>query len=382
MTKLFPEIKQLEPISISGRYNSVNDTIVLNATVPKLIYGANTISNGVIKINTVDNALVYSTTVGEIKNAQFRLPNTLIEGNVKDNLLTYKLQLRDTKAKDQYVVAGTLKAINGETELHLLPQDLLLNYEQWTLSEDNLIRFGSKGIYANNFVLKNGNSAIKMQSQFEGANAPLVINFTDFSIETISRMVQQESLAFGGLINGDVMLENLAVQPVLTSDLTIKDFSYKKETVGDISLKMNNKVANTYAVQATLTGHGNDVTVDGTYLHTNKNFDLTLDLKQLNLVSIQPFTVDQITKSSGHVSGNFHINGTAEQPKVIGVLQFHNGAFTVTKLNSSFELLNDAISFTEEGLQFKTSVFPIPRKIRWSFVEKRILQITAILLLT
>ncbi|WP_300568371.1 translocation/assembly module TamB domain-containing protein, partial [Flavobacterium sp.] len=351
--KLFPEIKQLEPITVSGRYNSVNDTIVLNASIPKLIYGANTISNGVVKINTVDNALVYSTTIGEIKNSQFRLPNTLIEGNVKENLLTYKLQLRDVKAKDQYVVAGTLKAVDGETELHLLPQNLVLNYEQWNLSEGNLIRFGTKGIYANDFVLKNGNSAIKMQSQSQGDNSPLVINFTDFNIETISRMVQQESLAFGGLINGDVMLENLAINPVLTSDLTIKDFTYKKEAVGDISLKVNNKIANTYAVQAALTGQGNDVKVDGVYHNNNKTFDLNLDLNQLNLASIQPFTVDQLTKSSGHVSGKFHINGTAEQPKIIGTLQFHDGAFTVTKLNSAFELLNDAITFTEEGMQFK-----------------------------
>ncbi len=351
--KLFPEIKQLEPISLIGRYNSVNDTIVLNASIPKLIYGSNTISNSVIKVNTVDNALVYNASIGEIKNTQFRLPNTLIEGNAKDNLLTYKLQLRDDKAKDQYVVAGTLKAIDGTTEIHLLPQELLLNYEKWSLSDNNLIRFGNQGIYADNFVLRNGNSVLELQSQFEGANAPLVINFTDFNIETISRMVQQESLAFGGLINGVVMLENLAVQPVLTSDLTIKDFTYKKETIGDISLKVNNKVANTYAVQATLTGQGNDVAVDGIYQNANRNFDLNLDLKQLNLASIQPFTAEQLSKSSGHVSGKFHIKGTADAPKVVGNLQFHNGAFTVTKLNSSFQLLNDSISFTEEGMQFK-----------------------------
>ena len=365
--KLFPAIKQLEPINISGRYNSVNDTIVLNAAIPKLVYGANTISNGIVKINTTDNALVYSATVGEIQNSQFRLPNTLVEGSVKNNLLTYKLQLRDDKAKDQYVVSGTLKSINGTTEIHLLPQDLLLNYQQWTLAEENLIRFGAKGIYANNFVLSNGNSVITLQSQSEKANAPLAIDFTDFNIETISRMVQKESLAFGGLINGDVMLENLAAKPVFTSDLTIKGFTFKKETIGDISLKVNNQIANTYSVNAALTGQGNDVTIDGVYKNENQSFDLNLDLKQLNLVSIQPFTADQLTKSSGFVSGKFHIKGNADQPKIIGDLQFHDGAFTVTTLNSGFELLNDSISFTEEGMLFK--------KFTLTDAEKNVLQI-------
>ena len=37
--KLIPELKSLEPIFIEGKYNSQNDSIVLNATIPKLIYG-------------------------------------------------------------------------------------------------------------------------------------------------------------------------------------------------------------------------------------------------------------------------------------------------------------------------------------------------------
>lgn len=351
--QLFSEIKQLEPINISGRYNSINDTIVLNASIPKLVYGSNTISSGVVKINTIDNALVYSTSIREIQNADFRLPNTLIEGKVSDNLLTYKLQLRDDKAKDQYIVSGTMKSVNGDTEIHLLPQDLLLNYEKWTLSESNLIRFGNKGIYANDFKLQNGNSVIALQSKFAGTNAPLVIRFTDFSIETISHMVQKEAMAFGGIINGEATLENWITQPIFTSDLIIKGFTFKKEIVGDIHLKVNNKVANTYTVATTLTGHGNDVTLDGIYQNSSRKFNLNLNLKQLNLASIQPFTAEQLTKSSGHVSGEFLIKGTVDQPKVIGDLQFHNGAFTVTKLNSAFELLNDKITFTEEGLEFK-----------------------------
>ncbi len=350
---LIPDIKQLEPIQISGRYNSVNDTIILNGTVPKLVYGSSTITNGVVKINTTDNALVYNLAITEIQNDQFRLPNTLITGQVNDNVLQYKLQLRDIKNTDQYVVSGTMKAINGDTEIHLLPQDLLLNYERWTLSENNLIRFGNNGMYANDFVLSNGKSAINLQSQSESPKSPLVIRFTDFSIETISHMIQKESLAFGGIINGEATVENMTTQPVFVSDLTIKNFTYKKETVGDINLKVNNKIANTYAVQAELTGQGNNVLLNGNYQNTNSSFDLNLNIKQLNLVSIQPFTADQLTKSSGHVSGDFKIKGTVDTPKIIGNLQFHNGAFTVTPLNSAFELLNDSVVFTEAGMEFK-----------------------------
>ncbi|WP_442902415.1 translocation/assembly module TamB domain-containing protein [Flavobacterium sp.] len=351
--KLISEIKQVEPININGRYNSANDTIVLNAKVPKLIYGENIISNGIFKINTNDDSLVYNATLGEIQNVQFRLPNTQIEGSVKDNLLTYQLQLRDEKDKDQYIIAGTVKADNGNTKIHLSPQDLMLNYEKWSISENNLIRLSNNGIYANEFVLKNGNSTIALQSQFEKGNSPLILQFNDFNIETISRAIQKESLAFGGIMNGEATIENIKTQPVFVSDITIKNFTYKKENVGDISVKVNNKVANTYAIETTITGQGNDAKLHGIYQNTNKSFDLNLDLKQLNLISIQPFTQDQLTKSSGYLSGKFHIKGNLDQPKIIGELKFNDGAFTVTKLNSAFELLNDKITFTEERMEFK-----------------------------
>jgi hypothetical protein len=50
---------------------------------------------------------------------------------------------------------------------------------------DNLVRFGTKGIYANNLELK-AQSSIKVQSQSEQTNAPLAIDFKDFNMETIS----------------------------------------------------------------------------------------------------------------------------------------------------------------------------------------------------
>jgi hypothetical protein len=37
LVKFIPELKSLEPISFSGHYDTVNDSIVLNAAIPKLV---------------------------------------------------------------------------------------------------------------------------------------------------------------------------------------------------------------------------------------------------------------------------------------------------------------------------------------------------------
>lgn len=352
LLKLIPEIKSLDPIYINGRYNSVNDSIVLNGTIPKLVHGENTITNAVLKVDTKDKALVYSLIVDDIQNKQIQLPYTNISGKVQNNLVDYTLQLKDLKDKEKYLITGTLKAVNGNNEIILDPKNLLLNYESWKITQDNLIRFGKKGIYADHFELsKNGNS-IRIQSQSENPNAPMVIDFKDFDIKTITNMVEKNDLQMSGKINGNALVKNVATAPLFTSDLNIENFTFKKDTIGNISIKVNNEIANQYDAIIAITGQGNQVNLEGNYKTTDSSFDMNLAIEKLNMKSIQGFTFNTLTESTGFLTGNFKISGTTKQPKVIGELQFNNIGFKATQLNSKFKSVNDKIVFTPNAILF------------------------------
>jgi hypothetical protein len=114
------------------------------------------------KIDTKEDALVYNLVVDDIQNSQFQLPSTSITGKVQNNTVYYTLQLKDVKDVERYLLSGTLKASAGNNELRLDPTKLLLNYESWKVDADNLVRFGTKGIYANNLELSKAQSSIKV----------------------------------------------------------------------------------------------------------------------------------------------------------------------------------------------------------------------------
>lgn len=356
LVKLIPELKSLEPINIDGRYNSVNDSIVLNGRVPRLIYGANTITNATLKVDTQDNALVYSFIVDDIQNKQFELPHTSVTGKVEKNLVDYTVQLKDGKDVERYLITGTLKAANGNNEISLGPDNLLLNYESWKIAQDNLILFGKKGIYADNFELSKDGSSIRVQSQSKGINAPIAIDFTDFDIKTITSMVEKNDLQMSGKINGNALVKNVTETPLFTSDLTIENFTFQKDTVGNISIKVNNAIANRYDAIIAITGQGNEVNLDGNYKTANSSFDMNLAIGKLNLKSIQGFTLNNIKESSGFFTGNFKITGTTSQPKVVGELQFNDIGFTATQLNSKFRSANDKIVFTGDAIRFNNFI--------------------------
>ena len=348
--KMIPELKSLEPISLSGRYNSVNDSIVINGSIPRLIYGANSISGAKIKVENQENALLYSLVVDNIENGQFQLPYTSISGKAENNILDYLLQLKDLKDKDHYVIAGTLQSTNAGSEIILDPKNLLLNYENWNLSPENLIRFGKNGIYANNFELSKDGNSIKLQSQSESSNAPLAIDFKDFQIETLTNILQKSTFKMGGKINGNAVIKNLMTSPIFTSDLKIETFTFQKDTVGTIRVQVNNQVANRYDAKIEITGEGNQVNLDGNYRVDNSSLDFVLNIDKLNMKSIQGFTVGNVTNSTGFLSGDLRITGKATNPNVVGDLKFNDVGFKVTQLNSQFKSMNDKIVFSNNSI--------------------------------
>lgn len=353
--KLIPSLEKLEPITIEGRYNSQGDSIFVHGEIPRLVYGKNVISGGQLNLETKEEALVYNLKIDEVENGQFQLPNTTLTGNVKDNAISYDLKIRDVEDKERYSIAGSLMAKSGNTEFNLDPDGLVLNYGQWNIDPNNILRFGKDGIYANDFKLSGDGSQITIQSASASPNAPLNVEFNDFDIETITAIAQKDGkdgLSMGGKINGDAEIRNLSGTAVFITDLNIENFTFRKDTLGNIGIKVDNKIANTYSAKIEITGQGNTVNLDGFYRADNSSFDMTLDMQKLHLKSIQGFTMGNMTNSSGYLSSKMKITGTTDKPNVRGKLKFNDGAFTITPLNSAFKLINDEITFTEQGMVF------------------------------
>ena len=351
LVQLVPGLKSLEPILITGRYNTVNDSIVLNGNIPQLSYDGMNINGAVVKVDTKGGALVYGVVLNGVENPQFTLPKTNLSGTIQNNLIAYDLQIKDLKDKDRYKIAGNLKASDANTEMKLNEQ-LVLNYESWNMNPANRIQFGKNGFFADAVDLSKKGSSINIQSQAEHLTAPMDIKFKDFKIETITNILQKEDYAMSGNINGDATLKNIKTSPVFTADLNVTDFTFRKDTVGTLKIKVNNETANLYRANIGVTGQGNTVNVDGTYRPDNSSYILDMDMQKLNLKSVQGFTLGNLTNSSGFLSGQFKINGNTKGTKVLGTLKFNDVGFNVKQLNSHYKSMNDEIVFNDSGIAF------------------------------
>jgi len=354
VTQFAPSLKTLDPVLITGHFNSETGDLAVNGSMPRVIYGTERVNNLKLAINTGNNALNYSLTVDEIKaSSSLDLLYTSITGSAQNDKLNISLQVRDAAKKERYRLAGVFSILPNEYQFSFLQNGLLLNYIPWTVNADNSLEFGSRGIMAKDFAITNANQVLSINSDTQELNAPITVDFKNFKIETLTRAAQQDSLQVGGVINGDAHLSNLQKSMVFTTALNINDFNFKGDTVGNVALKVNNQTQNAYSADMRITGKGNQVNLAGLYYTTPEStFDLNLDIVSLNMKSIEGFSFGSIRNSSGNISGQLKITGSTSAPVVRGDVHFNKVGFNVAMLNSYFTMPNESITFNNDGVRF------------------------------
>jgi len=342
-----PSVKQLRPVSLKGNFASDSGWNVAIKS-PHIVYGTMIIDSLNFNAATKNNALVFNTSLNQFKSGtSISVYATTLDGSLKNNDLDFTLNIKDQKSKNKYRLSGNLNqpALNKYV-FSLKPDSLLLNYDKWTVNTGNQIEYFNKSITAHNFILSQGSQQFTVNSTGGGTNSPLEVNFKNFRIETLTGFIQNDSLMVNGLLNGNAVLKDLQTQPTFTTDLTITDLSIYKDTLGDLTAKVNNNVANLYRADVSLTGRGNSVNLTGNYQvkPTNSSYDLVLNIASLQMKSLEGFTKGQIKDARGFLYGKVAMNGSLNKPNIDGLIHFDNTAFNLSMINNVFKVDKEAIA--------------------------------------
>jgi hypothetical protein len=347
-----PELTTFSSAIMTGLIDTQKDSLLMNVSVPQVVYGDFRVDSTRIKVDNNDAKLNYGLFVKSLQSPSVNLFNTEVNGNAINNILGLNIYLRDSKLKDKYVLGGTFQSINKDFRFSMDPAKLLLNYEKWNVAQDNYIQFGSAGILANNFNLSQGTQLLGINSTSKTPNSPLTVEFKDFRIETLTKFAEQDSSLAGGAINGTVNVKDLNASAKFEANVTIDDLRYQKDNLGTLRVAVNNNTENAFDVNVALSGV-HELRVNGFYYTgPTSAMDLTLNIDKIDLKSLESLSMGQIKQGSGTITGALSIKGTPAAPRVLGDIKFNQAAFNATYVNSYFRMPNETISFTPQGVDF------------------------------
>ncbi len=355
---LIPDLNELEPVSIKSRFSS-NDGWQASVSAPLIIRGKNKINNLQASAVTRQNQLnVHASFKQFTTGSNLDVYATDVNAIIANNKIDFTIANKDKGGKNKYRLAGVFQQPEKSTYLFSLNADsLLLNYDVWNVNRENKIRFSKEGINISKFDLSKEGQLLGLNSSTAAPDAALTVNFKNFKLLTLTGFAQQDSLGINGTLDGNAVVNDIMKQPTFTSDLTLNNFSMNMDTVGNINLKISKNTNNTFAADIKINGKGNDIRVTGNYYvkpDNKSSFDLTADLRKIELHSLEGISKKMLSDASGSVNGKFSITGNFSKPVVNGDINFNKTRFNLGLLNSYFSIDQEKIAFTNEGIHFDT----------------------------
>src|SRR5690606_7022603 len=225
---------------------------------------------------------------------------------------------------------------------------LILDYDQCAVEPSHRNVVDGGGVLAENFVLCNEAQQLRIEPQDSPPNELIDRLVSNFRMETFTGIIVGSTLTLGGGINGNATVDRLEGSPTCVSDLTVNNFYFGNDTVGDIGIQVDNLKENTFAANVTITGNGNDVNLTGDFISPPdqpSTMDFVLNMNRLNMSTLEAFSFGSLRRTQGYMDGKLDITGSPSAPRVNGALLFNDARLNVSMLNADFALTDDRIEF-------------------------------------
>jgi len=351
---LLPQLTEFEPGIITGSFDSKKNSLNLNATVKRILYGTTEINDLVLNVNSDSTALNYRVSSGGIANSQINFANLLFEGQLADNKLLANLSSIDKDKNKRLVIKSQLTTDKSDYKLTLDPNQFYIMNNRWDIAPDNYVEFGKSGFKVHNLFLSNDQSHLNIASVHDKFDDDLNIAIKNFRLEDISRIVEKDSSLVKGNVDGNVLLKRVNNSYGIIADADIKNLFVRNVPIGNLSLKADNPTTQRFDITAKLSGTDNKLTATGYFLPDagNNSINIKADIQSLSMKTVEAFSMGQIKEASGTVSGNFLVAGNTAAPDITGQLTFNNAFLNPAYFNNRYELKHETVRLEKDGIYF------------------------------
>ena len=353
----FPEIHRLSAGSVDGSYDSGKKILNVNIGIPTIDYEEIKMDSLTVRVASDAERLQATVTAESITDSTLQISKLQFDGKAGHDSIEVALQSSGRDGSMRMFLAGVFNSVPEGYKFRFGKDGIVFQKMPWNIPSDNYLLFGKNRFIAHDVLLRGPGQSISFNSTDEkNSRPPLRIEFNDFDLATLSHVVERDSGLLGGILTGNVVLQNLDKQRAFTSDLAIKDFIFSRRRVGDVSLRANNQTENVYDVNMNIAGNGNQIAMEGKYRSEagGSELDINCDFTKVNLASIEPFTFGEVKRLSGTMTGGIHMTGTLKKPSITGNLNFINTAFTPTFLDTYLHLNNGKVAIDGSGVEFKS----------------------------
>jgi hypothetical protein len=261
-------------------------------------------------------------------------------------------------------IAGYIKTDAQKTRIGITNGRLFINDSLWLCNSENYLDLDSGGFLVSNllfsssgkFILIDGNARKKESSS-------LRISFRNFDLSEFDPLTNYRKFDLDGVLTGNLILNDIFTTPHFLSDISIRNFGFNHDELGDAQLKSvwdhEKKAANIDLdiVYVGTEGIRKPLSVKGMIYPQSKeqNFDLKVDLTNFKVKTLERYLATFTSRFQGMASGKLALQGTFAKPELSGSVKLMRTFMKIDYLNTMYSLA-DEIFFTPNSIYFNNIV--------------------------
>jgi hypothetical protein len=263
------------------------------------------------------------------------------------------LRVQNGEDPPSYQLTVQVQRDGQATTLHIVPEGLVLDKEEWTADPGNLLRLAAAGgVRAEHFELHSKEQRVQVVT----GESSTRVNVSGFEFGTLLNFVtSSDTTAFAaGELSGSLDLPKDNA-PGLKADLKVHELALAGDPMGDLSITASEAARSNYTAHVVLKNGKN--TLDGQasvdasghspVVHGQADIDLT------DLSVFKPFTKAYLYEVAGGLQGKLRYDKEGKKSALNGDLTFADTRVGILATRSLFRLDKESLHFDDRGIHLK-----------------------------
>src|SRR5690606_36869189 len=150
---LIPDLKCIDPGEIKGSFNSERHSLNLSVVINELVHTSISATDIILEVTSDNRELEYDFAASNIAAGAITVPEFGFDGTVAGDSIETGIVVYDSAGEERYLVRGIFKSLEDAYRFSLLPDDVLLNYNSWSVPANNAVLVAVNGFAAQNLDL-------------------------------------------------------------------------------------------------------------------------------------------------------------------------------------------------------------------------------------
>jgi hypothetical protein len=334
--------------TISGRINTKENLLDLNAEIPQFTYKNISFNNVNLKgIGNLDS-LSAETTIGDVQvNDSLHFPGTHIKVHSSSDVSDVTITTSANQTLNSANIAAQVKTLPDGVRIKFKPSVFEVNSKPWTINKDGELVLSKNLVSANDLKIYSGDQQVLITTHpsKDGSWNDVHIDLKKINIGDFTPYLVKSDRLEGLLTGTSDITDPFGTNQNFTFNGQAEQFRLNNDSVGKLDIAGNyDKTSGLVNAQVNSDNKnyhfdlkGIFSTLDSTKT-ANQPINLTINLKDTKINLLQKYLDEIFSNIDGYASGQLQIAGAGNKLKYLGKLQLKDGRLKVNYTQCSYKI--------------------------------------------